>query len=155
MGLAPISSVSLTKLNQEKSFEYNFLDPTTTDGWWVRWWWPPWPSSSLMSHFLFLRPLYIMRIMFPPHRRQDNFGRQSPETQRPWVRLFVGRMMIIINNTILIFWTLSNLSRCFLHYSGFNSRQHDHCNSEQLAQQINATMITIWRSKVPDNHNLD
>ena len=37
-------------------------------------------------HILFPRPLYIMRIMFPPHRRHDNFGRPSPETQGPWAQ---------------------------------------------------------------------
>ena len=37
-------------------------------------------------HILFPRPLYIMRVMFPPDRRHDNFGRPSPETQGPWAQ---------------------------------------------------------------------
>ena len=53
----------------------------------------------------------------PPHRRQDNFGRQSPETQRPWVRLLVGRTIIVV---------IINLSRSFLIITiGSSLHHHD------------------------------
>ena len=115
-----------------------------------------------------------MRIMFRPHRRQDNFGRRSPETQRPWVLLLVGRIIFIIINLLKSFKISSTRGDlrydalypvcnplfeffstpgllCQCHNSGFRSMQHDQCNSGRFMQQSNATIIIQGDFDTPPN----